>query len=72
MLAGGTLVLLTVVKELPLALLLSPTGFETLATEVWDAASSGFYARAAAPAALLLAVSGLTVLGLVRAEDRVR
>ncbi len=68
--AGGVLVFLTVVKELPLALLLAPIGFQTLATEIWDAASSGFYARAAGPAALLLVVSICTVAILLRAEDR--
>lgn len=66
---GGALVFLTVVKELPLALLLAPIGFETLATEIWDAASSGFYARAAAPAALLLGLSIATVAFLLRAEE---
>ena len=35
---AGALVFLTVVKELPLALLLAPIGFDTLATEIWDAA----------------------------------
>jgi iron(III) transport system permease protein len=69
---GGALVFLTVVKELPLALLLAPIGFETLATEIWDAASSGFYARAAGPAALLLALSVGTVAVLLRAEERPR
>ena len=39
--AGAAVVFLTVVKELPLALLLAPIGFDTLATEIWDAASSG-------------------------------
>jgi iron(III) transport system permease protein len=67
--AGAALVFLTVVKELPLALLLAPIGFETLATEIWDAASSGFYARAAGPAALLLLLSLGTVALLLRAED---
>lgn len=71
-LAGAALVFLTVVKELPLALLLSPIGFETLATEIWDAASSGFYARAAAPAALLVALSIGTVTLLLRAEGSER
>lgn len=66
--AGGALVFLTVVKELPLALLLAPIGFETLATEIWDAATSGFYARAAGPAALLLVISLGTVALLLRAE----
>jgi iron(III) transport system permease protein len=70
--AGGALVFLTVVKELPLALLLAPIGFETLATEIWDAASSGFYARAAAPAALLLVISVSTVALLLRAEEDAR
>ena len=70
--AGGALVFLTVVKELPLALLLAPIGFDTLATEIWDAASSGFYARAAGPAALLLAISVGTVAVLLRAEERAR
>lgn len=70
--AGGALVFLTTVKELPMALLLGPIGFETLATEIWDAASEGFYARAAAPAALLLCLSAGTVALLLRSEPRVR
>ena len=68
--AGAALVFLTVAKELPMALLLGPVGFGTLATEIWDAASAGFYGRAAAPAAVLLALSAATVALLVRAEDR--
>jgi iron(III) transport system permease protein len=67
--AGAALVFLTVIKELPLALLLSPIGFRTLATEIWDAASAGFYARAAAPAALLLIVSMASMSVLIRAES---
>ncbi len=70
--AAGALVFLTVVKELPLALLLAPIGFDTLATEIWDAATSGFYARAAAPAALLLILSVGTVAVLLRSEDATR
>ncbi|MBA2299848.1 MAG: iron ABC transporter permease [Chloroflexi bacterium] len=71
LIGGAALVFLSVVKELPLALLLAPIGFDTLATEIWDAASSGFYARAAAPAALLLGLSVATVALLVRADERV-
>jgi iron(III) transport system permease protein len=67
--AGGALVFLTVAKELPMALLLGPIGFETLATGIWDAASSGFYARAAAPAAVLLVLSAGTITLLLRGED---
>jgi iron(III) transport system permease protein len=71
-LAGGALVFLTVVKELPLALLIAPIGFETLATEIWDAANSGFYGRAAGPAALLVVLSIGTVALLLRAEESER
>ena len=68
LLAGAALVFLTVVKELPMALILGPIGFETLATEIWGAASEGFYSRAAAPAAILLVLSAATVAVLIRDE----
>jgi iron(III) transport system permease protein len=69
-LAGGAaLVFLTTVKELPMALLLAPIGFETLATTIWGAATEGLYARAAAPAAILMVVSAVTVAVLVRGEE---
>ena len=51
--AGAALVFLTCVKELPATLLLRPTGFDTLATELWSYTSVASYA-AAAPYALLL------------------
>ncbi len=57
--AGAALVFLTTVKELPATLLLAPTGFETLATRVWSASSEAFFARAALPALLLIALSTL-------------
>ena len=69
--AGMALVFLTTVKELPLTLLLGPTGFDTLATQIWGAATEGFYARAAVPAALLMLLSALTVGLLFRAEEPV-
>jgi iron(III) transport system permease protein len=64
--AGAMLVLLSALKELPLTLLLAPPGTSTLATELWDAAREAFYARAAVPAALLLAVSFASVALLIR------
>jgi iron(III) transport system permease protein len=70
--AGMALVFLITVKELPLTLLLAPTGFSTLATSVWSAATEGFYARAAAPAAMLMILSMLTVGVLFRAEEPAR
>lgn len=57
--AGGLLVFLTAMKELPAMLLLRPTGFDALSVEIWAAADELLYARAAAPALLLVAVSAL-------------
>jgi iron(III) transport system permease protein len=67
--AAGALVFLTTMKELPATLLLSPIGFETLATRVWSAATEGFFARAAVPALLLLLTSGLSI-GLLLSHER--
>lgn len=63
--AGGALVFLTSMKELPATLLLRPTGFDTLAVRVWSAANDAFFARAAAPALLLLAVSAVPMYLLI-------
>jgi iron(III) transport system permease protein len=70
LLAGAALVFMSTIKELPLTLLVAPTGFGTLATQVWDAAGEGFFARAAAPAALLMIISIGSVALLVRGEAR--
>jgi iron(III) transport system permease protein len=67
-LAGGALVFLTTMKELPATLLLSPTGFETLATRIWSATTSAFFARAAAPALLLILLSAAPMYLLVIRE----
>jgi len=70
-LAGFALVFLTAMKELPATLLLRPTGFETLATEVWTSASVGFFSEAAVPALVLIAVSALPLYMLTtRVEVR--
>ena len=61
-LAGAALVFLTTMKELPATLILSPIGFETLAVRVWSASSEAFFARAALPALLLIALSSLPLL----------
>lgn len=60
-LAGGALVFLTAVKELPATLILAPIGFETLATEIWRNTSAGFFERGAVPSLVLLAVSAPTL-----------
>ena len=56
-LAGGALVFLVTMKELPATLILSPIGFKTLATSTWAAASEAFFAQAATAAILLVIAS---------------
>ena len=70
MLAGGALVFLTAMKELPATLLLSPIGFGTLATSIWSAAEEAFFAQAAVPALLLVAVSAAPTAFLILREPR--
>jgi iron(III) transport system permease protein len=71
MLAGGALVFLSAMKELPATLLLRPIGFETLATEIWKLTQVGAYSRAAVPSLMLIAVSA-PVLYLVSTDRRSR
>jgi iron(III) transport system permease protein len=70
LLTGAALVFLTTMKELPATLLLAPTGFNTLATRVWSATDDAFFARAAAPALLLVAVSALSMVIILSQEQR--
>lgn len=75
LLAGTALTMLAAVKELPATLLLRPTGFETLSTEIWTHSSVSDYA-AVGPHALVmlvLAVVPTAVLGTLtgmRGNDR--
>ncbi len=64
LLAGAALVFLSAMKELPATLLLRPIGFETLATEIWEATSFAAYSDAAPEALLLIAVSAPFVYAL--------
>jgi iron(III) transport system permease protein len=67
-LAGAMLVFLTTMKELPATLILHPTGFTTLVTYIWRVQETGYYGRAAVPALVLVAVSGLSMVVLLWAE----
>jgi iron(III) transport system permease protein len=69
--AAAALVFLTAMKELPITILLAPTGFDTLAIRIWSATSEGFYARAAAPALIMLVVAACS-LGLILRHERDR
>ena len=68
--AGAALVFLLTMKELPATLILSPIGFNTLATAIWSAASEAFFARAAAPALMLIAASSIPLAFLMLRERR--
>ena len=58
MLAGGLLVFVDVMKELPITLLLRPFDFETLATYTYQFAKDEMLEAAALPA-LMIVIAGL-------------
>ena len=62
------LVFLAVMKELPITFLLSPPGYETLATNVWSYTSEAMFAEAAPYALTLLLFSALFVWVLLIQE----
>jgi iron(III) transport system permease protein len=71
LLAGGGLVLLATLKELPATLLLAPIGFETIATRIWGANEDGFLAEVGLQSLVLVAVSGvLTWILVLRRMDK--
>ncbi|MCH7970690.1 MAG: iron ABC transporter permease [Chloroflexi bacterium] len=57
--AGGAMVFLLTMKELPATLILSPIGYRTLSTSIWSAASEAYFAITAAAALLLVLVAGV-------------
>ncbi len=67
--AGAALVFLITMKELPATLILGPLGFKTLATSIWSASSEAFFARAAAPALVLILMSSMP-MALLMLRDR--
>lgn len=69
LLASAAFVFLSVLKELPLTLLLAPTGFDTLARNVWTYTEEAQYA-AAAPYALVLALGGALLTILILRRER--
>jgi iron(III) transport system permease protein len=70
LLAGGALVFLTSLKELPATLLLRPAGFDTLAVRVWIWTNDGFYIQAA-PAALFLVLASAAPLYFLLRRERI-
>lgn len=70
LMTGAALVFLTTMKELPATLILSPIGFQTLATRIWAATDDAFFAEAAAMAVLLVLASGISMAIILKQEDR--
>ncbi len=68
MVAGAALVFLTIMKELPATLILSPSGFNTLAAQVWSNIGEALFARAAAPTLLLILLSSVPLAWLTLRE----
>ncbi len=54
---GAALLFLNAIKELPATLVLAPIGFETLAMDIWQQTTTGFFEAAAVPALVLLAIA---------------
>jgi iron(III) transport system permease protein len=68
--AGGLLVLLTAMKELPATLMLRPTGMDTLATELWTRTSVAQFAEAAPYAVSLVLLAAVPAFVLARLAGR--
>lgn len=69
---GLALVFLSALKELPIAFILSPIGFDSLAMNIWSFTSEGMYSNAA-PYALVLVLISAVLVGILfffRQENR--
>jgi iron(III) transport system permease protein len=69
---GILLVFLTAMKELPATLMLRPTGMDTLATQIWSAASISRFNEAAPYALILVVIAAVPtfILTLPRTSNR--
>ena len=65
---GAALVFLETMRELPATLLLRPTGFETLATYLWQVYEAGYFGHGAVPGLLLILISGIGVVIMLTGE----
>ncbi len=70
LIAGALLIFLMAMKELPVTLILSPLGFNTLAGQVWTNMGEAFFARAALPTLLLLILSSIPLAWLTIRDSR--
>ena len=68
-LAGGLLVAVDVMKELPATYLLRPFGWDTLAIQVYELSAEGLYERAAVPA-LIMVVFAAVLMSIFLVLDK--
>ena len=61
---------LLTMKELPATLILSPIGFESLATAVWSAANEALFAQAALTSLVLVLAASLPLAVLLAQQRR--
>jgi iron(III) transport system permease protein len=67
---GTILVFLTAMKELPATLMLRPTGFETLATQIWSSGSINRFNEAAPYALILVLVAAIPTFLISRPDKQ--
>ncbi len=60
--AGFLIVFMSVIKELPSTLLLSPLNFGTLATRIWMLTEEAFFTAAAPPVLVLVVLAGAALI----------
>lgn len=65
-LGGMILVFLAVMKELPIALMLAPTGFHTLSYRIWSSYQEAIFSQIGLPALVLMTSSILSIWLILR------
>lgn len=65
-LGGMVLVFLAVMKELPIALMLAPTGFHTLSYRIWSAYQEAFFSQIGLPGLVLMLTSFVSLWFILR------
>ena len=64
MILGFLLVMIEVIKEMPLTLMLSPGGYQTLSTRIFNLTSEGQWEQASIPGFFLAVIGLFSVLGI--------
>jgi len=70
--SGFILTFIEIIKELPLALLLRPFNFETLATKTFQYAKDEMIHEASIPSLIIIFVSAMSIMGLQLYDKRVK